>query len=374
MQTLQDFNSDPTSYIHTTHTINAFFVKTNDASVVSWIQYITSVLLYVILYNNLFHHTTFWIPRTNLPTSLRYFCLDIISYSLPTSWKFYTQLSNTTDFGECISAHRYSFHIYQKSDKTVLYPHQPASLHPTPDIFIDYFQCLDVSHMNHPNSEVLRLHELSLDSAGYKDHNTYTPHILDVLYPSLDTKLNHIHTSSLILKYIFPSKELLGRHFGVPAQITSTSWHACCITTSELLHIYSITIPKTHLHSNLQSNSLGDLLDDLLLFRLPWTMDIQVNNQSEKLTPLSTLSPIAKVLNATQFNATSSQTPPAPSTGMTLIRPTPIQLLSSSIFSQLKRNGLHLILPQFILSTEQPLRSTEYKTSRKIGSPQTYFG
>ena len=35
MQTFQDLNSDPTSYIHTTHTIEYFFVKTADASCVS---------------------------------------------------------------------------------------------------------------------------------------------------------------------------------------------------------------------------------------------------------------------------------------------------------------------------------------------------
>ena len=35
MQTLQDFNSDPTSYINTTHTINFFFVKTDDVSILS---------------------------------------------------------------------------------------------------------------------------------------------------------------------------------------------------------------------------------------------------------------------------------------------------------------------------------------------------
>ena len=38
MQTLKYFNSDPTSYIHTTHNINALFVKTADASVVYWLQ------------------------------------------------------------------------------------------------------------------------------------------------------------------------------------------------------------------------------------------------------------------------------------------------------------------------------------------------
>ena len=85
MQTLQDFDSEPSSYIHTTHPINAFFVKTDDTSVVSWIQDITSVLLAIILHNNLFHHATTWIPCTHLPTSLKYFCLDVISHSLPTS-------------------------------------------------------------------------------------------------------------------------------------------------------------------------------------------------------------------------------------------------------------------------------------------------
>ena len=89
MQTLQYLNSDPTSYIHTTRNINNLFVKTDDVSVVSWLQEITSVISDVILHNNLFHHATLCIPRTHLSTSLRDLCLDIISHSLPTSWKIY---------------------------------------------------------------------------------------------------------------------------------------------------------------------------------------------------------------------------------------------------------------------------------------------
>ena len=50
---------------------------------------------------------------------------------------------------------------------------------------------------------------------------------------------------------------------------------------------------------------------------------------------------------------------------MTLIRPTPIPLLSSSIFSRIKRNGSQLTLPQFILDIEHHLKSTEQKRSRK---------
>ena len=91
------------------------------------------------------------------------------------------QLSYATDSGECISAHRYSFHIYQKSDKTGLYPQQPDRLHPTPEIFMDYFQCLDVFLTRHPHREGLIRHELSLDSAGCEDHNPCISHILSVL-------------------------------------------------------------------------------------------------------------------------------------------------------------------------------------------------
>ena len=64
MQTLQDFNLDLTSYVYTTHIINAFFVKTNDVSVVYMIQEITSILSDVILHNNFFHHSTLWIPHS----------------------------------------------------------------------------------------------------------------------------------------------------------------------------------------------------------------------------------------------------------------------------------------------------------------------
>ena len=85
IKTLQYFNSEPTSYIHTNQNINALFFKTTDASIFYWIQDITSVLSYVILHNYLFYHVTLWIPRTHLPTSLKYFCLNIISRYLPTS-------------------------------------------------------------------------------------------------------------------------------------------------------------------------------------------------------------------------------------------------------------------------------------------------
>ena len=117
MQTLQNFNSYPTSYIHTTNIINTFFVKTDDTSVISWIQDITSILSAVILHNNLFPHATLWILRTCLPNSLKDFGLDIISHYLQTSWTFYMLLSRATNFGECISSHWDSFHINEKSEK-----------------------------------------------------------------------------------------------------------------------------------------------------------------------------------------------------------------------------------------------------------------
>ena len=98
MQKIQYFNSCPTSYIYTTHTISTLFIKIDDVYVASWIQEITPILSDVILHKNLFHHATLWIQRTHLPTSIKYFCLNIISHSLPTSWKFYTQLSHATDF------------------------------------------------------------------------------------------------------------------------------------------------------------------------------------------------------------------------------------------------------------------------------------
>ena len=183
MQILQDLNSGPTSYIHTTHIINALFVKNDDLSVVSWIQEITYILLDFILQSKLFHKTTLWIPCTHLPTSLKYFCLNIISHYLSTSWKIYMQLSHTTNFVECISAHRYSFHIHQKSEKTGLYPHQPAHLHSTLDISMDYFQCFDVSLTHHHHSKGLLLHEISLDSAGCEDHNPFITLTLAVLEP-----------------------------------------------------------------------------------------------------------------------------------------------------------------------------------------------
>ena len=116
------------------------------------------------------------------------------------------QLYHATYFGECISAHCYSFHIHQKSDKTGLSPHQPTRLHPTSDISMDYFQCLDVSLMHYPPSDGLILNELSLDSVECKYHNPCIPRVLAILDPSLATKLNQLYTSDIIIYPMFSSK------------------------------------------------------------------------------------------------------------------------------------------------------------------------
>ena len=209
MQTLQYFNSDPTSYIHNAHTINNCFVKTADASIVSWLQDITPDLSVVILHNNLFHHATLWVPHTHLPTSLKYSCLNIISHYLPTSWTFNMQLSHATDFGEFISAHCYYFHIYQKYDGTILSPHKISLLKPAPDIPMDYFKCLDVYLEHHTHRKGLLLNEPSLDSAGYENHNPCIHNIFAVLDPSLALKLIQISKSNMILDSMFPSKNIV---------------------------------------------------------------------------------------------------------------------------------------------------------------------
>ena len=99
MQALKYFNSDPTSYIHTTQTINNFFISTADTSIVSWIQDIKYVLSAVILHSYLFHHSNILIPRNHLTTSLKDSCLDIISHYLPNIWTFLMQLYHATYFG-----------------------------------------------------------------------------------------------------------------------------------------------------------------------------------------------------------------------------------------------------------------------------------
>ena len=180
----------------------------------------------VILQNRLFHHSTLWIPRTHLSTLLKDFCLDIISHSLPTSWTFHMQWYHANNFGEWISAHRYSFHTYQKSNNTGLSPHNSSQLWHIPDNSMDYLQCLGIYLTHHPHSKVLLLNELLLYSAGCKYHNPCIPRILAVLYPSLAIKLNQISTSNMILDPMFFAKEpcpchqrsnILGWRFGVPA-------------------------------------------------------------------------------------------------------------------------------------------------------------
>ena len=88
--------------------------------------------------------------------------------------------------------------------------------------------------------------------------------------------------SNMILTPMFPAKKLsphhqpndiLGRKFGVPAQITATLWHTRHVTASELLCMYIITLPQTHLNSTLQSHTMDDLLE-FLLFSLPCNMAI----------------------------------------------------------------------------------------------------
>ena len=68
------------------------------------------------------------------------------------------QVSQANHFGEYIYAHWYYFDIYQKSDKNGQSPHKLARLYTTSEIFMDYFQCLDVSLAHHPHSKGLLLH------------------------------------------------------------------------------------------------------------------------------------------------------------------------------------------------------------------------
>ena len=93
----------------------------------------------------------------------------------------------------------------------------------------------------------------------------------------------------MVLDHMFPYKEpcpchqhsdISGRHFGIPAQITATSWHDRRVTASELLRMYSIILPQTHIHSTPQYHAMEDILDDLLPLSLPWNMALQVQNQS----------------------------------------------------------------------------------------------
>ena len=93
----------------------------------------------------------------------------------------------------------------------------------------------------------------------------------------------------MILNPILPEKEpfnhhqrndILGRSFGVPYQITATLWHTHHVNASELLRMYGIDIPQTHLNRTLQYHKMEMFLDNILPFRSPWTMDIQVQNQS----------------------------------------------------------------------------------------------
>ena len=95
----------------------------------------------------------------------------------------------------------------------------------------------------------------------------------------------------MIPKLIFPAKEpcthyqrndILGRNFGIPDQITAASWHDCLISSSEITHMYIITLPQTHLNSSLQYHAMKNCLGDILMYSLPWTMDIQDQNKSAK--------------------------------------------------------------------------------------------
>ena len=122
----------------------------------------------------------------------------------------------------------------------------------------------------------------------------------------------------MILEPMCPGKEtcthhqgndVLGRCFGVPSQITDIPWHARCVTDLEILCMDSITPPQTHLNSTLQYNAKDDLLVDLFLFILPWTMAIQVQNKYAQTKAILILSLIYKVLNATLFNYTPSNPP-----------------------------------------------------------------
>ena len=82
----------------------------------------------------------------------------------------------------------------------------------------------------------------------------------------------------MTLDPMFTAKEPFTHHqrnnilvccFVVPDQITATLSHAHPVTASELLRIYSITLLHTHLNSTLQSHTMNNILDNIILFRLP---------------------------------------------------------------------------------------------------------
>ena len=85
-------------------------------------------------------------------------------------------------------------------------------------------------------------------------------------------------------------KRNLVRRFGIPHQINDKSWHACCLIASELLRMYSITVPQNHPNSTLQYHTMDNLLDDAGLTH------IHIQESKHKLlfikfAPCSTLIP-----------------------------------------------------------------------------------
>ena len=111
----------------------------------------------------------------------------------------------------------------------------------------------------------------------------YTLHLLQSLTRSLRTTWSS--TLCFPAKETFPHhqrNDILSRRFGFPAQITATLWHSRRVTASEILHMYSITLPQTHINRTLQSHTMDNILDHILPFRLPLTTTIQVQNQYTK--------------------------------------------------------------------------------------------
>ena len=90
--------------------------------------------------------------------------------------------------------------------------------------------------------------------------------------------MNQLSTSDMILDPTFTAKETCPQHqhndilvqiSGVPLQITATLRHTYCVTASEILQMYIITLSQTHFNITIQSYRMKNSLENLLPFSLP---------------------------------------------------------------------------------------------------------
>ena len=136
---------------------------------------IPASILSLIIYQLFEHFTCNYLRQLIMESSYLLIGIPFTSIKTPTEWAYL--LNNSPDFTPTL---KFTWIIFN----ALMY----------------------LLRTQHPHSKGLLLNEISLDYAGCKDHKPCIPHILSIIHPSLDTKLNQLSKSDMILYPMFSAK------------------------------------------------------------------------------------------------------------------------------------------------------------------------